>query len=82
MNVTIINIGDELLIGQVVNTNASTMSRMLTEAGMTTAVSDVHPSKAPFTISYMLLGITVFLQPAINQFVSVCMMALQPLRES
>ena len=37
MNVTIINIGDELLIGQVVNTNASTMSRMLTIAGM-----DVH----------------------------------------
>ena len=34
MNVTIINIGDELLIGQVVNTNASTMSRMLTKAGM------------------------------------------------
>lgn len=34
MNVTIINIGDELLIGQVVNTNASTMSRMLTAAGM------------------------------------------------
>lgn len=34
MNVTIINIGDELLIGQVVNTNASTMAHMLTEAGM------------------------------------------------
>ena len=32
MNITIINIGDELLIGQVVNTNASTMSRMLTAA--------------------------------------------------
>ena len=34
MNITIINIGDELLIGQVVNTNASTMGRMLTAAGM------------------------------------------------
>ena len=34
MNVTIINIGDELLIGQVVNTNASSMSKLLTEAGM------------------------------------------------
>lgn len=34
MNVTIINIGDELLLGQVVNTNASTMGHMLTEAGM------------------------------------------------
>ena len=46
MNVTIINIGDELLIGQVVNTNASTMSRLLTEAGMevkrTVVVGDVH----------------------------------------
>ena len=46
MNVTIINIGDELLIGQVVNTNASTMSRMLTEAGMevkrTVVVGDIH----------------------------------------
>ena len=46
MNVTIINIGDELLIGQVVNTNASTMSRLLTETGMevkhTVVVGDVY----------------------------------------
>lgn len=46
MNVTIINIGDELLIGQVVNTNASTMSRLLTGAGMevckTMVVGDVN----------------------------------------
>ncbi len=46
MNVTIINIGDELLIGQVVNTNASTMSRLLTEAGMevkrTVVVGDIY----------------------------------------
>lgn len=34
MNVSIINIGDELLIGQVVNTNASNMSQMLIAAGM------------------------------------------------
>ncbi len=34
MNVSIINIGDELLIGQVVNTNASSMSRQLIAAGM------------------------------------------------
>lgn len=34
MNVSIINIGDELLIGQVVNSNASTMSKMLIAAGM------------------------------------------------
>ena len=46
MKVTIINIGDELLIGQVVNTNASTMAGMLTEAGMevrkTVVVGDNH----------------------------------------
>lgn len=34
MHATIINIGDELLIGQVVNTNASRMSQMLTGAGI------------------------------------------------
>lgn len=34
MNVAIINIGDELLIGQVVNTNAAHMSQLLTAAGM------------------------------------------------
>ena len=34
MNVSIINIGDELLIGQVVNTNAAVMSKMLIAAGM------------------------------------------------
>ena len=46
MDITIINIGDELLIGQVVNTNASTMSRLLTAAGMdvckTLVVGDVY----------------------------------------
>lgn len=46
MNVTIVNIGDELLIGQVVNTNASTMSHMLTVVGMdvrrTVVVGDVY----------------------------------------
>ncbi|MBQ8703647.1 MAG: nicotinamide-nucleotide amidohydrolase family protein [Bacteroidales bacterium] len=42
MNVVkIINIGDELLIGQVVNTNASTMGRMLTEAGFEVAAVEV-----------------------------------------
>lgn len=34
MKVSIINIGDELLIGQVVNTNAAVMSKMLVAAGM------------------------------------------------
>ena len=42
MNVVkIINIGDELLLGQVVNTNASTMSRLLTEAGFDVASVEV-----------------------------------------
>lgn len=39
--VSIINIGDELLLGQVVNTNASTMSRLLTEAGFDVARVEV-----------------------------------------
>ena len=39
MKISILNIGDELLIGQVVNTNAAKMSQMLTQAGM--AVSGV-----------------------------------------
>lgn len=34
MNISIINIGDELLIGQVMNSNATTMSRILIAAGM------------------------------------------------
>ena len=34
MKATILNIGDELLIGQVVNTNASSMSQMLIAAGI------------------------------------------------
>lgn len=34
MKVSIINIGDELLIGQVMNTNASTMSQMLIAVGI------------------------------------------------
>ena len=48
MNVSIINIGDELLIGQVVNTNATTMSKMLIAAGMdikeTTVIADDRDS--------------------------------------
>ncbi len=46
MIVSIINIGDELLLGQVVNTNAATMSRMLSAAGMevkrTLVVGDIY----------------------------------------
>lgn len=41
MEVTIINIGDELLIGQVANTNAATMGQMLTAAGMAVRRTEV-----------------------------------------
>ncbi|MBR4488998.1 MAG: damage-inducible protein CinA, partial [Bacteroidales bacterium] len=37
MNSSLINIGDELLIGQVVNTNAAKMSQMLGAAGIEVA---------------------------------------------
>ena len=37
MKVTIISIGDELLIGHVVNTNASWMSQRLTESNFDVA---------------------------------------------
>lgn len=40
MKVSILNIGDELLIGQVVNTNAAQISQRLTQAGM--IVSSVY----------------------------------------
>ena len=43
MNIGIINIGDELLIGQVVNTNASAMSRRLISAGIDVAETAVIP---------------------------------------
>jgi len=46
MNVEIINIGDELLIGQVVNTNASWMAEQLSLSGFRVrnirAIEDVH----------------------------------------
>ena len=41
MKATIINIGDELLIGQVVNTNASTMARLLTGVGIEVVRTEV-----------------------------------------
>lgn len=36
MKATILNIGDELLIGQVANTNATSIARLLTQAGIST----------------------------------------------
>jgi len=46
MNIEIINIGDELLIGQVVNTNASWMGEQLSLAGFSvnrfTVIGDTH----------------------------------------
>ena len=41
MKATIINIGDELLIGQVVNTNASTVARLLTGVGIEVVRTEV-----------------------------------------
>lgn len=41
MNVSILNIGDELLIGQVVNTNAARMAQMLNAAGMEVVCTSV-----------------------------------------
>lgn len=58
MKISILNIGDELLIGQVVNTNASRMSQMLTQAGM--AVSGV------FTIGDNAEDIRNYLQRCLN----------------
>ena len=58
MKISILNIGDELLIGQVVNTNASRMSQMLTQAGM--AVSGV------FTIGDKAEDIRNYLQHCLN----------------
>ena len=58
MEISILNIGDELLIGQVVNTNAAKMSRMLTQAGM--AVSGV------FTIGDNAEDIRNYLQHCLN----------------
>lgn len=58
MKINILNIGDELLIGQVVNTNASKMSQMLTQAGM--AVGSV------FTIGDNAEDIRNYLQHCLN----------------
>lgn len=57
MNVSIINIGDELLIGQVVNSNASSMSRHLIAAGMDVkevAVIGDDPQAISFTLKRLL----------------------------
>ena len=54
MNATIINIGDELLIGQVINTNASVISQMLTSKGF-----DV---KETFTIGDNAEEIRIYLE--------------------
>ena len=58
MKISILNIGDELLIGQVVNTNAAKMSQMLTQAGM--AVGSV------FTIGDNAEDIRNYLQHCLN----------------
>ena len=57
MNIGIINIGDELLIGQVVNSNAAAMSKRLVAAGMEVkevAVIGDEPSTIAGTLRRML----------------------------
>ena len=41
MKATIVNIGDELLIGQVVNTNATQMAHLLVGAGIAVGATEV-----------------------------------------
>ena len=53
MKVSILNIGDELLIGQVVNTNASRMAQMLTQAGIDVSGTYVIGDNAEDIIYYL-----------------------------
>lgn len=57
MKATLINIGDELLIGQVVNTNASVMARMLVAAGFDVCGAYVIGDNADDIESYLRLGL-------------------------
>lgn len=54
MKATILNIGDELLIGQVVNTNAARMSQMLIAAGIDVCGTYVIGDNADDISSYLL----------------------------
>jgi nicotinamide-nucleotide amidase len=54
MKATILNIGDELLIGQVVNTNASRMAQMLVAAGIDVCGTYVIGDNADDIKSYLL----------------------------
>ncbi len=49
---------------------------------MVTEVSPEQSEKAPLLMEVTELGMVVFLQPTINVFVDVCIIALQLLRES
>lgn len=53
MKATILNIGDELLIGQVVNTNAARMSQMLIAAGIDVCGTYVIGDNAPDIRHYL-----------------------------
>ena len=57
MKATLINIGDELLIGQVVNTNASVMARMLIAAGIDVCGTYVIGDNAADIESHLRLGL-------------------------
>ena len=55
---------------------------LVTLSGMVILVRLLQPEKAELPILVTLVGIIVFIQPAINVLVLVSMMALQLLRES
>lgn len=55
MNIEIINIGDELLIGQVVNTNCSYMAKVLNNNGMNVSfVSTINDNPTKIEESVLL----------------------------
>ena len=71
MNINLINIGDELLIGQVVNTNASWMATYLNDNGMRV--------KRVFTIADNIImldkntgTIAETDSPIVNKIASIC----------
>jgi hypothetical protein len=55
---------------------------LVTELGMVTEVRLEQPRNASYPMLVTELGMVVFLQPVINVFVDVSMIALQLLRES
>ncbi|MBR1517180.1 MAG: CinA family nicotinamide mononucleotide deamidase-related protein [Bacteroidales bacterium] len=59
MKASIINIGDELLIGQVVNTNAARMAQMLTAAGIDVVQTLVCPDRGSAIADSLRLSLSM-----------------------